>query len=219
LSIVDHEQACAWGNPHAQHVAVLTGDSHASMWLTTLEAALDPGKWLLHPFTRSWCGWTDGQASTGSDRDCPALQKQTLGELKRLRPDLVVLSQDGIASAKDMGTALRRLTQLAKHVVVLGRTPYETSFVSCLHGDADISACRSFVPSNYYDIMQGQQVVTQRFHATFSNTTWWFCFQAYRCPAVIDGAPVFIGGNHLSAELAPKLGPLLRAALVEAGAG
>jgi peptidoglycan/LPS O-acetylase OafA/YrhL len=210
LGIVDHEAECTWGNPNAPHVAVVTGDSHASMWLTAVEAALNPSTWSLHPFTRSWCGWTSGQTNTGSNSDCPALQRQTLGELKRLHPDILILSQDGLASPTDMGSALRRFTRLAKHVVVLGRTPYAADFTACLRGDADITGCRSVLGSDTYAGVQTQRFVTRRFHATFVDTTWWFCFQAYKCPAVIDGAPVFIDGNHLSAELAPKLAPLLR---------
>jgi hypothetical protein len=182
-----------------------------------METALDPNAWSLHPFTRSWCGWTDGQVNTGTNKDCPALQRQTLAELKKFHVDLLILSQDGVALTKDMASALRRFTGVAKHVVVLGRTPYEANFASCLHGDADISACQSIVPPGTWDTLQPQRSVAARFNATFIDTTPWFCFQARQCPPTIDGAPVFIDGNHLTAELAPKLGPLLRQALRAAG--
>ena len=213
LDIVDHEAACTWGNPRGRYVAAITGDSHASMWLGTVEAALDPETWSLHPFTRSWCGWTDGQQNEGENKDCPAIQRQTLDELKRLRPDILILSQDGFDSPAGTEAALRRFMHVAKHVVVLGRSPYAADFTACLRGDANISGCQSVVESGQYQGVQTQRSVTEHVHATFIDTTPWFCFQSYRCPPVIAGAPVFIDGNHISAELAPKLAPLLRASL------
>jgi hypothetical protein len=140
-----------------------------------------------------------------------------LAELKRLHVELLIVSQDGVATTQDTASALRRLTRVVKHVVVVGRTPYGADFAACLHGDADISACQSTVPPGTWDVMQTQRFVAKRFKATFIDTTPWFCFQSRLCPPTIAGAPVFIDGNHLSAELAPKLGPLLRQALGAAG--
>jgi hypothetical protein len=217
LRIVQHETQCTWGNPNAEHVAAITGDSHASMWLTALENALGPHVWAVHPFTRSWCGWA-GAVLRGANKDCRALQSQTLTELKRLHVDLVVLAEVGVPPTQEMIEALSRFTAVAKHVVVIGRTPDIPSFFDCLRGDSDISACRGSLLSTYFENnLRPEQRAAALSNATFIDPTPWLC-SGVICPPVIAGAPVFKDGDHLTAEFAPKLAPLLRQALREAAA-
>ena len=92
------------------------------MWLSTLEGALDPQKWRVFSFTRSWCGWSGfiPEAGDGANKDCPALQSQTVSELRRLHVDLLILSQAQVPSQGPMVQALLGFASVAKHVVVLG---------------------------------------------------------------------------------------------------
>ena len=217
-AIVAHEQECTWGNPHARHVAAITGDSHAGMWLQTLEGALDPKTWSLHPFTRSWCGWAAAPNEAVADnKDCPALQAQTLTELKKLHVDLLILSEASVHSFQQMRDALRTYAKVAKTVVVLGVTPAVVpAFTTCLHGATDISACRGDLPDSSYDVLGAEESVASEFNDQYIDTTPWFCY-AGTCPSVIDNAPVFSDGNHITAEIAAKLVPVLRESLRESG--
>ncbi len=222
LAIVAYEQQCTWGNPNARYVAVITGDSHAGMWLPTLEGALDPRQWALHPFTRSWCGWSGGSENIAvsdyaSNRDCPALQRQTLRELKRLHPDLLILSESGIHTNQQMTDAVSQLTPLAKHVVILGHTPVLPSFITCLQGASDISACSGHLDQKSFSDVTLEQHVAALFNDPFIDTTPWFC-TGLTCPPVIDQVPAFVDGSHISAEIAPRLTRLLQAALNQVGA-
>ena len=50
----------------------------------------------------------------------------------------------------------------------------------------------------------------------FIDTTQWFCLNL-TCPPIIDDAPAFADGAHISAEIAPKLAPVLRGDLRQMG--
>jgi len=220
LEIVQHEAACTWGNPNARRVAAITGDSHAGMWLATLKGALDPQIWALHQFTRTWCGWAtvseDDAATPPENRDCPALQAQTLEELKRIRVDLLIVSQDGVRSQEDMVDALRRFKEVARHVVLLGHTPIVPNFTFCLSGNADISSCKRELSRDDLAAVALEQHVAALSHITFIDPTPWFCVDL-TCPPIIDQVPAFTDGSHISSEIAPKLIPLLQRSLYESG--
>lgn len=223
LSIVEHEQECRWGNHNAVQVAAITGASHAGMWLATLKGALDPQTWALYPFSRAWCGWSGGSENVApkealQNRDCRALQAQTLVELKRLRVDLLILSESGVRSQQQMLDALSRFASVAKQVVVLGHTPdVLPNFTVCLRGDTDISSCKGRLSESDLSAVALERHAAALFNDPFIDTTPWFCVDL-ACPPVIDRTPAFTDGSHISAELAPKLIPLLRQSLVQAGA-
>jgi hypothetical protein len=187
------------------------------MWWPTLQGALDPKMWALHPFTRGYCGWSSGSENIAENKDCPAIQAQTLAELKRLHVDLLVLSESGVHSEQQMRDALRRFANVAKHVVVLGHTPFVPNFTFCLRGDTDISACKGRLSENDLANVALERRVALLFNDPFIDTTPWFCF-GLTCPPTIDNAPAFTDGSHISAEIAPKLIPLLRESLRQAGA-
>ena len=212
LDVVDHADACTWGNPSARHVAAITGDSHASMWLATIQAALDPNTWSLHPFARSWCGWTDGQLNEREQGLSCAPAADTCGA--ETAPPRGALPLAGFRHVR-LGHGLRSSTVHAGRETGrrAGTNAVRRELRCVPAGSTDISGCLSVVPSEHYDGVAAQRAVAEDLKATFVDTTPWFCFEAYRCPPVIAGSPVFIDGNHLSAELAPKLAPLLRAAL------
>ena len=222
LEIVRHEQECAWGNPRARNVVAITGDSHAGMWLRTLQGSLDPDEWRLYPFTRAWCGWAGGSEGIGADvaslnKDCDDLQAQTLREMKRLQVDVVVLSETGVRPAGVYAAALESYSRLGARVVVMGHTPVVVpNFTKCLRGDADISECRGALSSKDFTAVDLERSQAVQFGAVYVDTTPWFCVDL-DCPSVIDGAPTYTDGSHISAELAPKLVPLLRQSLREAG--
>jgi hypothetical protein len=190
------------------------------MWLTTLKGALDPRIWALHQFTRTWCGWAtvsaDDAATPPENKDCPALQAQTLEELKRLRPELLIVSQDGARSQTDMLDALHRFKLVARHVVVVGHTPIVPAFASCLRGKADVSACDQELSPDALASVALEQQVSALASVGFIDPTPWFCVEA-TCPSIIDQAPAFTDGSHISSEIADKLVPLLQRDLYELG--
>ena len=56
--------------------------------------------------------------------------------------------------------------------------------------------------------------------AAFVETSSWFCVRVgvqVECPPVIDNAPVWRDGSHLTSDIEPKLIPLIQASLESAG--
>ena len=218
LAIVEHEAECTLGNPRAPQVAAITGDSHAAMWVPTVEGALGRDIWRLKLFVRAGCGWSAPISSDYSKQhnDCPALTAQTLGELRKHHVDLLVVAQGGADSVSNMVDTLNQFKGVAKHLVVLGQTPALPSFADCLQGDSDISRCTGKVDdlALAYDAQESN--AAESASATYIDARQWLCFED-RCPSIIDNAPTFADGGHISSEMALKLIPLLRASLQTAG--
>jgi peptidoglycan/LPS O-acetylase OafA/YrhL len=214
---------CAVGSARATHVAVLTGDSHAGMFQIALSRALGRGSWRLHIFQRGHCGWAGGVPPRRpvTPSECRAYQTQTLSRIRALRPDVVVLSHADVITPyrtrSQISASLRAFSRLARRVIVLGHTPTAYSFDYCLSGSADISRCVRLVPGYYRGVARLEKTLATRAGAEFVDTLFWFCAPVSggrtACPAVVENAPVWKDGGHVSAGFEPKLIPLMRAIL------
>jgi peptidoglycan/LPS O-acetylase OafA/YrhL len=209
---------CAVGSVRSKHVAVLTGDSHAGMFRVAVSRGLGRTSWRVHVFQRAHCGWA-GSVGPGvpvSPGQCVADQAATLARIRALHPEILVLSQADFVmpyrSEADMAAALSRFAPLADRIVVLGHTPTAPSFDSCLRGSADISRCTGAVPASYHAESARERALVKAAGAMFVDTSEWFCVDVggrSLCPAVIDGAPVWRDGTHLTSDIERKLVPLL----------
>jgi SGNH domain (fused to AT3 domains) len=209
---------CVVGSLRAAHVAVLTGDSHAGMFQVAVSRGLGRVAWRIHVFQRGHCGWAGsvGRDVPVSPAECRAYQASALRRIRALRPELLVLSQaDGVMpyrTATDMSSALATFVPLAGRVVVLGPTPTVPSFDVCLSGSSNISSCVVEVPGSYRAETARERALAVAGGAVFVDTSRWLCtdLQGRRlCPAVIDGAPVWRDGTHLTSDIEAKLVPLL----------
>ena len=217
---------CVIGNPRAEHVAVLTGDSHAGMFQVALARALNRTTWRLHIFQRGHCGWAGsvGPNFPVSPGDCRVYQAEALSRIRALHPDLVVLSEEDVITPyrteSDISSSLASFSKLARRVVVFGHTPSNPSLDSCLSGSADISGCVGTVSDAYRLDARFEQHLATRSGARFVDTSTWFCVRIGSgsvCPPVIGSAPVWRDGTHVTSDLEPKLIPLVRALLESEG--
>jgi peptidoglycan/LPS O-acetylase OafA/YrhL len=218
---------CVVGPARATHVAVLTGDSHAGMFQIALSRVLGRGSWRLHIFQRGRCGWAGGvpPGSPITPSECRAYQAQTLSRIRALRPNVIVLSQADVITSyrtrSQISASLRAFSRLARRVILLGHTPTAYSFAYCLSGSADISRCVRLVPGYYRSAARLESTLATRAGADFVDTLHWFCAPVSggrtACPAVVENAPVWRDGGHVSAAYEAKLVPLMRASLSSAG--
>ena len=213
---------CVVGGRRAKQVAVLTGDSHAGMFQVALSRALGRRSWRLHVFQRGHCGWAGsvGRGLPVSPNECRVYQSQALRRIRTLRPDLLVLSETDVITPyrtkSAISTSLVSFSKLAKRVVVLGHTPTIPPFDLCLSGSDDISRCVGVLSSSYRSDTVIEKTLTTRVGATFVDTSSWFCARVggrTLCPPVIETAPVWRDGSHVTSDLEPKLIPLIRAIL------
>ena len=220
------EEECVVGNPAAERIAVLDGDSHAEMLRNAVWRAFDPRTWSIHIFARDACGWAgtaENSASTASR--CARLQAESLRRIGVLRPSVLLLSEHLVVqpfrSHADIARSLSALTRLAKTTIVLGHTPLPQPWSMCLLGN-DITRCFTVLDAAFRDDRAVERRLAIRASAMFVDTSAWLCVRAGAqtvCPPVIDGVPAYKDTTHIGPEYQFKLIPIVRALLLSAGVG
>jgi peptidoglycan/LPS O-acetylase OafA/YrhL len=218
------QDECVVGNPAADRIAVLDGDSHAEMLRNAVWRAFDPRTWSIHIFARDACGWAgaaENSASTASE--CARLQAESLRRIRVLRPNVLLLSEHLVVqpyrSTADIARSLAALTRPAETSIVLGHTPLPQPWSTCLVGD-DISRCFTVLDVAFRADRAVEQRLATRAGALFVDTSAWVCVRAGArtvCPPVIDGVPAYKDTTHIGPEYQFKLIPIVRALLVSAG--
>jgi peptidoglycan/LPS O-acetylase OafA/YrhL len=215
---------CVVGNPAADHVAVLNGDSHAEMLRNAVWRAFNPKRWSIHIFARDGCGWA-GSLERGplSPATCARLQAEALRRIRTLRPDVLLLSEHLVVapfrSRADIAASLAAFKRAAGKTIVLGHTPLPQPWSSCLFG-TDITRCFTALDATFRSDRSVEQHLAARAGATFTDTSAWLCVRAGAqtvCPPVIAGVPAFKDDTHISAEYQLKLIPIVRALLLSSG--
>jgi hypothetical protein len=214
---------CVVGSPHAAHVAVLDGDSHAEMLRNSFWRAFDSKTWSIHIFARYACGWAgSAESSVVSPEQCARMQARTLRRIRRLHPDLLVLSEHLVLapfrSRADIASSLTAYKRAAAKTIVLGHTPLPRPWSTCLVG-VDISRCFTALDATFWRDMRVEHQLTTRAGAMFVDTSAWLCVRAGAqtvCPPVIAGVPVFKDDTHIGPEYQFKLVPIMRALLQSA---
>jgi peptidoglycan/LPS O-acetylase OafA/YrhL len=214
LDISDKNAArCTYGPSTATRDAALLGDSVAVSWLPALRRA----GWLsasrLHVLTRRQCANLRGAVSP----NCTKHQDWALEQVRRLRPELVVLSAryQGKQTPAQWRAGTERmvaeLTPYATRVIVLAPPPETGNLQSCYTRLSDPQDCTREVSARWRTYAGAEQQASAG-HARFVDPRPWFC-AADRCPAVVGTAPVMFDGRHLTAVYAAAIAPLLAAAL------
>ena len=124
---------CHWGDPDASRRAVVIGDSHGKMWMPGFVAFARRQHVDLVPLIRFGCVpsllWRGGV--------CSDWYAWTLGQVRRLHPSVVVLSQFwsswGPGSVAAVSREIADLTSLTSRVIVIEDAPGRTQpAVDCL---------------------------------------------------------------------------------------
>ena len=213
---------CVVGRGRSGKTAVLTGDSHAGMFQLAVARALGRRAWRIHVFQRGHCGWAGsvGPRLPVSPSECRVYQAEALARIRALHPDVLVLSEADVVTPyrtrPQISAALASFSKLAGRVVVLGHTPTTPPFDLCLSGSTDISRCVGMLTRSYRSDTLLEKSLARRAGATFVDTSSWFCTRiagGIACPPVIDSAPVWRDGSHVTSDMEPKLVPLVRAIL------
>ncbi len=215
---------CVVGNPAAGHVAVLDGDSHATMLRNAVWRSFDPKRWSFHVFAWFGCGWAGtSESNGGSAAECRRHQDEALRRIRTLHPDVLVLSEHRVVtplrSRADIAASLGALTRAAPQTIVLGHTPLPRPWRTCLVG-YDISQCFASLDATFRSDTRVERELASRAGTTFVDTSAWVCTRAGAasvCPPVIGGAPVFSDDTHIDGEFQLKLIPIVRALLQSAG--
>lgn len=130
----DQIKPCTFGDEHAEHTALLLGDSIAGQWVPALtELFVRPG-WRLVVLTKSSCPMVDqpyfypriGRIYT----ECETWRRSILNAVGTLKPDVVFISSSDSSLFTDeqwmIGSlhVMQPLSKVARQVYVLRATPH-----------------------------------------------------------------------------------------------
>ncbi|PAP78425.1 acyltransferase family protein [Rubrivirga marina] len=118
---------CAYGDPEAERVAVLVGDSHAGQWFPALRAATEAAGWRLVVYTLSACPVADvpvlyNEVLGRDDVACAVWRASAMEAIGAMRPEAVFVSMSNAYDlAPDVWAGGTRAT-LQDLVELAGRT-------------------------------------------------------------------------------------------------
>jgi hypothetical protein len=220
---------CVFGNVRSRTTIALVGDSHASHWYPALRSVVDDKRWRLVTFVKVSCPFMDMPVRNlqlkREYRECARFNANTVTQLKRLKPDLVVTAlsrwqhptKDGNESVNVQAAAIARfLRSVPGRKVVIADVPYPGRDVpACLSKNLrDVRECA--VPS--WNRASGGSPARERLAAKavdgafldFGNV---ICGGSGTCPVVRGDRIVFRDDHHLTATFSRWLAPSMERAL------
>ncbi|WP_428833560.1 acyltransferase family protein [Mycolicibacterium porcinum] len=218
---------CVSGNPASTTKVALIGDSHAGMWQPALETAAQQRNWRLETYAKVTCPPMKLPIlSPYLEREFTECQQWRADVLTRIaaeRPALVVLDMVRRYGA-DFGfvsydpTWLDGLTRLVSQlrgtgarVLVLGPVPDpHTTVPTCLSAhmdDASVCAPNRSIAVNDKGIA-AEAAAVQAGGGQYARLDQYFCTDQ-RCPVIVGNTLVFRDDNHITAEYAQLLAPVL----------
>lgn len=222
--------ACTYGDESGAGHIVLFGDSHAAQWFTPLnEISKAEGKQLLS-LTKSACPSVDIPVRNDLSEtypQCDEWRQDSVGRIKSLTPELVVISnyssayRELVPDAVDFEQAWREgltrtLQSLSKDtkVVVIGDTPaWVESPNVCLSASLrDVETCSA--PRDELVDTEAHRIEREAIQAVggeFVSPIDWICQE--RCSPIGWDKLVYRDNNHLTNEMASSLVGHLRRVL------
>ena len=231
---------CPGGDPDAERSIVVLGDSHARAWSPAVD---EIGKRLgYRTYALVYTGCPANQAArldpeTGRRwAACDDFVDWSVETVARLRPDLALVSNAGLAPVVDVdsgevvpkagnrdafidatGRGLRAQIELlsasAGRVAVLANTPklpHEPG--PCLAANDRLSACLFAPKGGERKIQRSFRAVAEAAGATYVDAERWFC-QDRLCPPVVGRYVAMRDTEHMTTEYARHLAGPLAAAL------
>jgi hypothetical protein len=197
--------ACSRGDTTARRVLIVLGDSHADMWMPALAPFAARYHWRLVPLTKKGC-----IPSVIGSGDCASWYRWALGQVRRLHPRAVVLSQawsgwgpDGVAG---VARALRDLAPLTHRLTVIEDPPSrDWAALDCLLArGATLGSCTFRIPPVEAAACSSVQSETRAAHASYVRTLQWFCVRGL-CPTVVGTIVTYRDTSHITATYARVL--------------
>ena len=218
---------CSYGDPNADFVVALVGDSHLSHWFPAVEVIAKSHGWRVVPFIKVSCPFMDMPVRSNrlkrEYRECAAFRESTLARLATLKPDLTIVAQNKWVLPVDpeadtnalVGAALgRTLDRVPGRVALLIDTPHAAEDVpTCLaKHSTDIGACSTPRNRAMWGVGGIEAVAARAANVPTIDMSRQVCV-ANPCPAVVDNMIVYRDFHHLTATFARSLAPALDAAL------
>jgi hypothetical protein len=222
--------SCELGASGGAMTVALVGDSHAAQWAPALEAITQRQSWKLVPFTKDSCIFLDMRiVSLHLEREyteCATWRDNVLAQLRRIQPDLVIVSSSrwvhpvqavDADRARQADAMARLLRTVPGRVAVIADTPLMAVDVPACLSRRDRTADQCATSRGYaltaHLARDGR--AAEDAGAALIDPSPWLCGPEV-CPATIDSTIVWRDDHHLTATMARQLASVLEPALVEA---
>lgn len=218
---------CTTGDTTSATKVALLGDSHAGMWQPALETAAQQQHWQLKTYAKVTCPPMKLPImSPYLEREfteCKQWRADVLNRISNDRPALIVLdmvrrygADFGFVSydpawLDGLTRLVSQLRRTGARVLVLGPVPDpHTTVPTCLsaHMD-DASACapnRSIAVND--NGIAAEAAAVQAGGGQYARLDQYFCTDT-RCPVIVGNTMVFRDDNHITAEYAQLLSPVI----------
>ena len=214
---------CVYGDKGGAKTAVLFGDSHAGMWLTSLHLAASRAGWKLRMYSKAGCpapmlSFYDRQTNH-QNTECDAYRTATIQAIKALHPAVVVVTSASLAQtiSKDqtatsdmwqtgLTATLNAFNDPSIRLVVLGDMPVlEPTNPECLAAHLNaIQQCGSTREEALTGVFTtAEQAAAAAAGADYIDVSDWFCNE--RCSPIIAGKQVYRNRFHITATFATFL--------------
>jgi peptidoglycan/LPS O-acetylase OafA/YrhL len=197
---------CHWGDPGGSRRAVVIGDSHGKMWMPGFVDFARRQHVDLVPLIRFGCVppllWHGGA--------CSDWYAWMLGQVRRLHPSVVVLSQFwsswGPSSVAAVSREIADLTPLTSRVIVVEDAPGRTEpAVDCLLAPhATLGSCTFSISDRQQQTYRSMRKAARTGAARYVRTLQWLCSRN-RCPTVVGTIITYRDTTHITATYARLL--------------
>jgi hypothetical protein len=233
---------CVFGAPNSSKTVVLFGDSHADQWSTPLAQLATEQGWRLVTLLKASCAVADISDYNMRLRrhwpECAEWRARSIEEIRRLQPDLVIVSQFSSAHIRGPWTAsgvyavtyeewaaglersLQTLRTAGVPVLLLRDSPSPRKDV----GNCIARSRWRGIPEENCNIPREdaldprisplESAVAASVGARFGDLSAEFCDRQV-CPGVKSGTLVYRDAHHITTAFAARQVPVLRALLAE----
>jgi peptidoglycan/LPS O-acetylase OafA/YrhL len=232
---------CEYGPARNDTTVVLFGDSHAAHWFPALDSVATLRGWKLVNLTKTGCPATMVTVTNLGRRyfECDAWREHALRRIVRLRPTLIVFSNDktyhlfvgetllfadsSVAALREWRRGLARtvgaLRASGARIAMVADTPQPSGDVpQCLlkyGGDSPRCDSRPEESINALTAASERISVREIHGVEYIDLTDRIC-EPTVCPTVRNGIVRYSDSNHLSVQFAASLAPALSVALTGA---
>ena len=228
---------CVAGDVNSKKMIVLYGDSHASMWMSALDAIAKKNGYKVQLFAKLACPLVEvpiwSYQLNKPFNECTQWQQKVYPMITALTPEIIIVTDqwkpavvDGKKSdfdtpfmwEKEFPVAMARIAKMAKKVFVLGNNPSLTQDpIDCASKPnvslALCSAGRTQADNAKYNSIEAK--ATKAVGGTYIDTVAWACTDSL-CPIVINSKLAYFDQWHFSESYVKFLTPALESKLAPA---
>ena len=218
------KQLCPFGDPNAERSIVVTGDSHARHWSPAIAEIGKRYGYAVYVLVYSGCPATSVTRPTDSGRvwsECADFKQWVLEQVRELRPELVVVSNNAYRSqfmrprqVDGLEDQLRLLAESSERVAMIGNSPkLPRAPGTCLSSrGADLGDCLQRAEEPDTRIQNEFRRTAEALGMTFVDARQWFCAEQ-GCPGVIGRIVPMRDREHVTLEYSRQLADPIATAL------